>query len=272
MECVMSHNLPTATSNQLWLFSSKNDKVIRMSSYLFLDETGDHGLKHLDPNFPIFLLCGCLFTEKALVAHQQDLDAIKMKYWKTTSVILHSRDIRKCEGPFQIFFDLSLKQSFYADLDQAMERAEFTVIAAAINKEEHIKKYGRLAHDPYDVSLSFIMERLVYCLDDQGASSDAKLIFEKRGYKEDMQLIAHFNSIRDVGTHFVSAERIQQRIIGCDFLAKKENAIGLQCADLCAYPLARSLVLKGEPSKAADIISKKIYRKGTKVHGLKIFP
>lgn len=243
-----------------------------MPSYLFLDETGDHGLKFLDPNFPIFLLCGCLFTEQALAAYQEELDAIKMKYWKTKSVILHSRDIRKCEGPFQIFFDLSLKQSFYADLDAAMVRADFTVIAAAINKEEHIKKYGRLAHDPYDVSLSFIMERLVYCLDEPGVSGDAKLVFEKRGHKEDMQLIAHFNSIRDAGTHFVKAERMQQRITGCDFIAKKENAIGLQCADLCAYPLARSLVLQGEPSRAADIIKKKVYCKGTKMYGLKVFP
>ncbi len=243
-----------------------------MPFYLFLDETGDHGLAHVDSNFPLFLLCGCLFSEAALADLRKNLDAIKLKYWNTTDVILHSRDIRKCEGPFRIFFDLSVKETFYADLDVAMKNADFTVIAAAIDKEQHIKRYGRLAHDPYDVSLSFIMERLIFCLDERGDIADTKLIFEKRGYKEDAQLTSHFNAIRDTGTHYVSAERMQNRISGCGFIAKKENIAGLQCADLCAYPLARSLILKGEPSIAADIVSSKIYRKGKKVYGLKVFP
>ncbi len=243
-----------------------------MSSYVFLDETGDHGLVHVDVNFPIFLLCGCLFSEQAIFDLQNKMDAIKIKYWKTKDVIFHSRDIRKCEGPFRIFFDLGIKEAFYSDLDLVMKNADFTVIAAAIDKEQHIKRYGRLAHDPYDVSLSFIMERLVFCLDEQDPTASAKLIFEKRGYKEDAQLTAHFNSIRDRGTHYIVSGRMQSRVTGCEFIAKKENDIGLQCADLCAYPLARSLILKGEPSIAADIVSSKIYQKGEKIYGLKIFP
>lgn len=37
-----------------------------MKYYLFLDETGDHGLSYIDRNFPIFLLCGCLFDHNEL--------------------------------------------------------------------------------------------------------------------------------------------------------------------------------------------------------------
>ena len=73
---------------------------------LFLDKTGDHGLTHIDPNFPVFLLCGCLFTGDELSAFEEGMNKIKTKYWNTTNVILHSRDIRKCEGPSQIFFFL----------------------------------------------------------------------------------------------------------------------------------------------------------------------
>ena len=194
-----------------------------MSSYLFLDETGDHGLAHVDANFPLFLLCGCLLSEKSLADLEGKLNAIKMKYWQTKAVILHSREIRKCEGPFQILFDLSIKQAFYTDINEAIRSTDFTVIAAAINKEEHIKRYGRLAHDPYDVSLSFIMERLVFCLDEQNATHSSSLIFEKRGYKEDAQLTAHFNSIRDTGTHYITAERMQQRVTGCHRQERKCN-------------------------------------------------
>jgi len=35
--------------------------------YFFMDETGDHGLSFVDPNFPIFLLCGVLFEESELM-------------------------------------------------------------------------------------------------------------------------------------------------------------------------------------------------------------
>lgn len=32
--------------------------------YLFIDESGDHGLVNLDPDFPVFLLCGLLTSEE----------------------------------------------------------------------------------------------------------------------------------------------------------------------------------------------------------------
>lgn len=80
-----------------------------MKYYFFLDETGDHGLTYIDKNFPIFLLCGCLFREDALRQTEDSLNDFKLKYFKTTKVIIHSREIRKCEGAFQILFDLSLK-------------------------------------------------------------------------------------------------------------------------------------------------------------------
>jgi len=39
-----------------------------MKYHFFLDETGDHGLSYIDRNFPLFLLCGCLFREDSLLA------------------------------------------------------------------------------------------------------------------------------------------------------------------------------------------------------------
>lgn len=48
-----------------------------MSSYLFLDETGDHGLTNIDPNFPLFLLCGCLIDDKNVTLLQEEFNRIK---------------------------------------------------------------------------------------------------------------------------------------------------------------------------------------------------
>jgi len=33
-----------------------------MNYHLFLDESGDHGLSFVDPNFPLFILSACLFS------------------------------------------------------------------------------------------------------------------------------------------------------------------------------------------------------------------
>ncbi len=235
--------------------------------FLFFDETGDHGLTYVDPNFPLFLLCGCLFEESALSSFGERMNAIRQDYWKTDDVIFHSREIRKCEGPFQSLFDLSLKEKFYRDLNQAIKEATFSIIAAGIRKDAFIKQFGKLGHDPYEVCFSFIVERLVLYLNEHDQEATCTLVFERRGRKEDHQIIAHFNKIRDAGTGSLDPKVVQETIAGCELSAKWENQIGLQCADLCAYPLARSMILKGEPSKAADIVKRK-----TLPDGLKIFP
>lgn len=35
-----------------------------MKYNLFIDENGDHGLSNLNPDFPIFLLCGIVISSK----------------------------------------------------------------------------------------------------------------------------------------------------------------------------------------------------------------
>lgn len=248
----------------------------QVDTILFLDETGDHSLGTVDPNFPIFLLCGCLFTHDSLNDFTTAINALKKKYWRTENVIFHSRDIRKCNEPFHIFFDQDIKKSFYNDLNNIINDTKFTVFAAAIKKDDHVKRYGKVAGDPYDISLSFIMERVVFYLSDESKKHSkpitCNMMLEKRGDKEDVLLTSHFNKVRDRGTGYVEAARMQQHILGCSFNSKLENHAGLQSADLCAYPLARSLVLKGSPSKAADIVDSKIYRNFEKKYGLKVFP
>jgi len=246
-----------------------------MHHYLFLDETGDHGLSFVDINFPLFLLAGCLFEDAELTKIEQEINKFKIEFFKTTSVILHSRDIRRCDGPFQILFDLGLKKKFYERLDEIMSKANFTLIGSGVNKDEHIKKYGRGAKDPYALSLSFIIERLIFCLDKKGMGSVTEVKIEKRGRKEDQQLLNQYNKILDNGTYYVAPDRLKDKIGKFESFLKRENIIGLQIADLCAYPLARHILNPSEPYPPFDIIKSKIYcdHNGSfDGYGLKIFP
>ena len=246
-----------------------------MKYYFFLDETGDHGLNYVDKKFPLFLLCGCLLREDHLNSITRKINSFKQKFFKTENVILHSRDIRKCEGAFQILFDLNIKADFYNHLNVILTENEYVIIGSGVNKEEHIKKYGKGAKDPYALALSFVVERLIFCLDKTDKNASVEISAEERGKKEDHMLLSHFNSTMDRGTYYVSSERLKKKIVKFGFHSKRENIIGLQIADLCAYPLARNLLNPDEPYVPFQIIRGKIYSnvKGEyEGWGLKIFP
>ncbi|MBI2436227.1 MAG: DUF3800 domain-containing protein [Candidatus Magasanikbacteria bacterium] len=245
-----------------------------MRYHFFLDETGDHGLNYVDSNFPLFLLAGCLFSETELTRLEKEVYNFKREFFNTEKVILHSREIRKCEGSFQILFDLELKKTFYQKLNSIMLGADFIIIGAGVDKKEYVKKYGCNASNPYNIALAFIIERLIFCSDANSVEKiDIKI--EKRGKKEDAQLLEQYNRIRDLGTYYVSTERFKNRIGKFEFSLKRDNHLGLQIADLCAYPLARHILNSEEPYIPFNIIKDKIYcdQKGEyKGYGLKIFP
>ena len=246
-----------------------------MNYSFFLDETGDHGLSFVDKNFPLFLLCGCVISEHDLKEIGEKISAFKRKYFGTTQVILHSRDIRKCEGAFQILFDLKLKGEFYQDLNQILSEGQYCLIGSGVQKEEHIKKYGKGAKDPYSLSLSFVLERLIFYLDRIDEQASVEIIAEERGKREDQMLLSHFNSILDRGTFFVQLDRFKKKIRKFSFFSKKDNIVGLQIADLCAYPLARHLLNPKEPYIPFKIIERKIYCNDEGQYegwGLKLFP
>lgn len=243
--------------------------------HFFMDETGDHGLSFVDENFPIFLLAGCLFEDSEYTRISEEINNLKQEFFKTTEVILHSRDIRKCEGAFQILFDLELKKRFYEQLNKIISGAKFKVIAVAINKKKHIEKYGKIADDPYEICLSFMLERLIFCTDSSLHSSTVSIVIEKRGQKEDKQLLAHYNSVTDLGTIHVTPTRFKNRITDFTMMLKKDNNVGLQIADLCAYPIARHVLNEKEPYIPFKIIENKFYSSGSgkiEGYGLKVFP
>jgi hypothetical protein len=64
-----------------------------MQYYLFLDESGDHGLAKFDPDFPVFLLCGILVKENYHENIRQSINALKQSIWGNKFVIFHSKDI-----------------------------------------------------------------------------------------------------------------------------------------------------------------------------------
>lgn len=246
-----------------------------MKYYLFIDESGDHSLTNINADFPIFALLGLIVDENNYSKMCTQINGLKIKYFHSKDIILHSRDIRKCEGVFSVLFDLNTKKSFYEDLNAILTSIDYTLVSSAILKQKHINQYGKLADDPYEISLTFVLERVLFESDSKKFNQKIDVIIESRGKKEDRILAQRYNELLYKGSGQVSPERFihqfNQEIL---FKRKNENDVGLQIADLCAYPIARHVLLPNEPYPAFNIIEPKIRRsiKGIDGFGLKIFP
>jgi len=244
-----------------------------MQYFLYVDESGDHGLSNINPNFPVFLLCGVIFNQETYEKLRIEFNELKTSIWKNKTVIFHSRDIRKCEKEFQVLFDLKLKKQFYEQLNTIISNSEYDIIASSIDKTKYIKKYGRLGNDVYELSLSFIIERAIFLLDDvKNETIQLNIVIEKRGKKEDKQLQEHFQRLLSRGTSYVDAKRLKAYNINIEFIDKKKNINGFQLADLVAYPIARYVMEPNRANPAYEVFKTKFYTKNGKRYGLKIFP
>jgi hypothetical protein len=243
-----------------------------MRYYLFLDESGDHGLTNLNPDFPVFLLCGILITESDYETVRQSMNQLKTAIWGSKEVIFHSRDIRKCEKEFQKLFDLDLKRTFYAELNKIISGSSYTVIASAIQKQEFVESFGKLQDDVYEIALSFVVEQAISALQDISEAKTLSIVIERRGKKEDKQLDDHFQRITGKGTGKLTAKDINHFSPSFTFRNKKENINGLQLADLVAYPIARNVIEPNRANPAYDVLEGKIYQKDGHLQGLRIYP
>lgn len=123
------------------------------------------------------------------------------------------------------------------------------------------------------MALSFVLERAIFYLDDTKEENNSlQIVIEQRGKKEDQKLSQHFNTLLARGTGYVNATRIWNYGIKISFQKKKDDIVGLQVADLIAYPIARYVLNPERANPAFEIFQNKFYSKKGKRYGLKIFP
>lgn len=239
---------------------------------LYLDECGDQNLSSFDPQFPIFTLCGVVVSEEQDELLADRINSLKMDIWNNTNIILHSRDIRKCQNGFEVLFDLEVKKRFLESVNAILGDDIYIIICCAILKESYIRQYGKL-NDVYGLSLSYIMERVVFYLDSVGKDNiELRTVIERRGKKEDKSLLNYYNQLLDRGTYWVNGERMRRYFKRFDMRWKSENIVGLQVADLVAYPITRHVLNPDGVNLAYDVLKKNIYQVDGKMYGMKVFP
>lgn len=242
---------------------------------VYVDESGDHGMQTLDPDYPIFVLAFCVFykghySEKVVPAVQK----FKFNHFGHDVVVLHEHEIRKEKGSFKFQSKLD-KNAFLNELTNIIDTSNFILISCVIRKVPLREKSGA-PPNPYHLALGFCLETLYEFLQEKNQDDTlTHVVVECRGAKEDKDLELEFRRICD------GANR-QGKVLPFDviFADKKTNSCGLQLADLVARPIGLHTLRPDQGNRAFDVLKRKFFcsggrdnvGKGFENWGLKTYP
>jgi hypothetical protein len=212
--------------------------------HLFLDESGNHSLNAFESSYPVFVLGGVIVADDDLHEVEEAVRAFKLRMLGDPGVILHTADIARNRRGFEGLAEPEVRTRFHAALDGLLRQLPISVVACAIDKPALTAEYGRLAIDPYGLSLGIVVERFCFAL---GGGGTGRITAESRNRRLDRELRNAWDLLRLNGTRYVRAGTISHRISGLEFAPKSAAQAGLELADRVAAPLGRWVA--GKPAK-----------------------
>lgn len=238
---------------------------------VYVDESGDHQLATVDPNYPVFVLAFCIFkiddyVDKVVPQSQR----LKFEFFGHDMVVLHEREIRKSIPPFDILLREDVRERFIPALSALIADAPFTVVAVIIDKVQFAARRGTDL-SPYHVALEYGLERVFMELQGRGqVARRIHVVFESRGKAEDHDLELEFRRIMDATRMSGMADTL-----GFCSVSKQANSTGLQIADMIARPIGLHHVRPGQRNRAWEAIEPKLRRSprgDVDGWGIKIYP
>jgi Protein of unknown function (DUF3800) len=240
---------------------------------LFLDESGDHNLSVIDPQYPLFVLGGVIMDQSyAEGALTNELNAFMQALFGRTDIILHTADIARNRNGFEGLKNSAFRNRFYDALNALMRRLQYSVVACVIRKDEHLGRYGVAALDPYLLSLHVLVER--FCFDIGAVSAGGVIIAESRDATLDREMDLAWLNLKIQGSKYLQASSINDRIVGLNLRPKSNNMAGLQLADLVVSPIGRHVM--GKRDKEDWVIVNEKFRRSrngrVEGYGLVVLP
>jgi hypothetical protein len=254
----------------LFLFAAKTpaEAILLFSDHIiFVDESGDHSLKSIDPQYPIFALAFCIIRKDDYIHRLVPaVQEFKFKWFGHDCAILHEHEIRRAEAPFVFLGNKDKKWRFMKELTTIIDECPMVVVASVIRKDVLARRYTD-PKSPYELALLFCMERAREYLDEiaKDANGLTHIVCEARGGsggKEDRELELEFRRIA-TGANPLSRGPIEGFEIL--FADKKANSVGLQIADLIARPIGLKTLRPDQENRAYETILPKVWDR-------KVFP
>lgn len=268
-------------------YNKKELEILRLPHryLIFTDEVGDSFVhsdlkKYDDPSiFPVMTVTAVIVAKSVY----QDilmpgLDEIKEYFFKDKNIYFHSREIRRKDGIFKIFLNEKLYSEFKVKMDALIDKSSITIISSSIDKIKLLKKakeFEKMSGQKYNVgdiylrNVGYVLERIGHFLKEDSG----KVIFERRGKKENKRIQAVLTDAKKDGTFYCPKDRFQGIEGEILFFDKKDNINGLQIVDYCTYPFARHAKNpKDADNKLFDFLRKYIYKGDFLEYGLKEWP
>ncbi len=238
---------------------------------IYVDESGDHSLTNINPQFPMFVLSFCVFPINDYISTVvPQVQAMKFEFFGHDMVILHEREIRKSAPPFDILLNEGVREAFMERMNGIIETSRFGIVACVIDKARFRDRRGGHVN-PYHVALEFGLERVFLQLQQRGqAHRTARVVFESRGAREDRDLELEFRRIMDT-TRMLG----MRETLAFHCAPKSANSSGLQIADMTARPIGIHVMRPAQVNRAWDLIRTKLVRSRSgeiEGYGLKIYP
>jgi hypothetical protein len=168
-------SLAVATSAEAILLFS--DHII------FVDESGDHSLKSIDPQYPIFALAFCIIRKDDYIHRLVPaVQEFKFRWFGHDCAILHEHEIRRAEAPFVFLGNKEKKWRFMRELTEMIDECPMVAVGSAIRKDVLARRYTD-PRSPYELALLFCMEQAREYLDDIAKDTDGltHIVCEARG-------------------------------------------------------------------------------------------
>ena len=174
---------------------------------LFLDESGDHNLRIIDPSYPIFVLGGVIVDQDyADGSLAEAFDDFKRRMFGRTDIVLHTADIIRTRKGFEALKDNEFRADFYSELNAMMQHLRYSVVACVIHKFKCLRQYEPHQPDLYHLSFDVLVEMFRH--DIGNVRNGGLIVAEKRQPALDQELQRHWFDLQ------ISGNSLRQR--SCD--------------------------------------------------------
>ena len=243
---------------------------------LYVDESGSANPANKNSSF--HTLCGCLVEEFDRQRLQIEADQIKFKYWGTTDIVFHSREIARQEGAFAILKDPQIRTAFHDDLFHFLRTGAYRLIVVAVDNASAFRR-GWNQRKVYLVTSDMLVRNFILVLLEE-KNRKGRLVFESATTERDFifhKAVGYYlcSGIKQLN---ISHRAVKDVLTEVSFVTKRNLGIGEQIADLLAYG-ARLTVDKSEGADnnsydtlLLEILERKLHTGNVMIKGIQVLP
>jgi hypothetical protein len=231
---------------------------------LYIDESGKHDLRNINPLAPHFTLAGIIIHRDNKEPLKIKADRIKFKYWGKTDIVFHAHEMRQEADEFSIFktgvSKLSLND-FCDDFKTTFLSGDYRIGLVSINKTTFLNNNPTTAHAVSQIPLNAkktngwvqqvkgisngllkeaateLLTMYLSYLIKKGTSGE--VVIESSDEIQDILIYSAYNKMLTYGfaPFGMTTSDVRKHFTGISFVTKKNHDIETQLADISAHYL-----------------------------------